>query len=817
MTDYSGLSEEELKNRIARDFFPKYDCAGRRHNIDFIVEDKGLNVLYAEAKNKPADVCAMFAQLILTIGKARAYNHTLPPPFLGAFDSAKIVFLPYHAVQDIFYLNDFNWKVAPSDHGTREFKLARDKIQKIVEKEKYEYHWHKDGEALQNFIKKSLVSGQSSSGKVKIDKNNFTHIYLRWLAEVKPIINCDWNEVKKADIQNCDFYRADLFVDDKNTDSIDDDTPIKNKLFVIFRDGHYEIAKNKTGSMFDSSIYFRPGGKTVYEQFWKKYKRPPLTEFQDFIVDRRDLLVGQDVRERKGAYFTPGIWVEKSQEYLAKVFGENWQDEYYVWDCAAGTGNLLVGLTNKYHIWASDYDAANIATMRERINNGALLLKDHVFKFDFLNDDFCKLPAELKKIIDDPRERKKLIIYINPPYAETMSKGKKHKAGVNQTLINTKYINLMGHCANRELFVQFLTRIYCEIPDCKIANFSTLKNLQSPNFLDFRRFFLAKLEKLFIVPADTFDNVNGQFPIGFFIWDASKKKKFKQISADVYKKIDAEAALISTKSIYCYDNDKLFINQWIISTRNRVNENKIGFLSCLGNDFQHNNIVFIMNNKNQMAAPRGSYITDKNLTEVAIYFAVRHCIESDWLNDRDQFLYPNDGWQADTEFQNDCLAYALFNNNIQSKFGTNHWMPFTEKEVRAREKFDSSFMTDFMAGRLPHTTKDKQMELSNVSRGAAKGSVSARKQKLEFSPEALAVFDAGRELWRYYHAQPGANVNASLHDIREYFQGRNAKGKMNNKSNDAQYMELIKNLRQNTKILAEKIIPKVYDYGFLRE
>ncbi|WP_187150979.1 hypothetical protein [Treponema endosymbiont of Eucomonympha sp.] len=41
-----------------------------------------------------------------------------------------------------------------------------------------------------------------------------------------------------------------------------------------------------------------------------------------------------------------------------------------------------------------------------------------MFQFDFLNDSFDKLTAELKKIIGDPEKRKKLIVYINPPYAE---------------------------------------------------------------------------------------------------------------------------------------------------------------------------------------------------------------------------------------------------------------------------------------------------------------------------------------------------------------------------------------------------------------
>jgi hypothetical protein len=66
-----------------------------------------------------------------------------------------------------------------------------------------------------------------------------------------------------------------------------------------------------------------------------------LREYWDYIIDRRDLLVPQNIRERKGSFFTPQKWVALSQQYIADVLGEDWQDEYYVWDCAAGTGNLF--------------------------------------------------------------------------------------------------------------------------------------------------------------------------------------------------------------------------------------------------------------------------------------------------------------------------------------------------------------------------------------------------------------------------------------------------------------------------------------------
>jgi len=88
---------------------------------------------------------------------------------------------------------------------------------------------------------------------------------------------------------------------------------------------------------------------------------------------------------------------------------------------------------------------------------------------------------------------------------------------------------------------------------------------------------------------------------------------------------------------------------------------------------------------------------------------------------------------------------------------------------------------------------------------------------LKFSSEAKNVFKAGKKLWQYYHSQPSANTNASLYDIREFFQGRDDSGKMNSKSGDDTYTILIGELRSALKTLAQKIEPKVYEYGFLLE
>jgi hypothetical protein len=806
---YKNIREEELKNKVGADWFKGFDTTEILGNIDFTVSPIQESLfgrtplLWAEAKTGDFDITTMFVQLILTIGKARTFDKTLPPPFLGAFDFKKIAFVPYINVQDIFYLNDFNWNVTPSNHETKEFQLIKKRIEATLKQNTYIYDFEKDGKDLLTFIKNNVAKATTSS-KIKIDKNNFIPIYLRWLEIIKPNINVNWDDLKKASILDSDFYLADLFVDDKDTQEIADDSTVRDSLFVVFQNQGYKIAKEDIHQMFDATINIK--SKEIYQQFWKRYKRPPIEQFQDYIIERRDLLVPQDIRERKGAYFTPRKWVELSQKYLTDYLGENWQDEYYIWDCAAGTGNLLAGLTNKYNIYASTLDQADVNVMHERIEHGANLLDSHVFQFDFLNDDFSKLPQGLQDIIFDDEKRKKLVIYINPPYAEADNRQGDGRTGVAITEIHRKYSTLMGY-TKREMYIQFLTRIHCEIPQVVLANFSKLKNLQAPKFSEFRAFFQAKLEKLFLTPADTFDNVKGQFPIGFFIWNTNKKEAFKYIEADIYNK---SQDFIGSKRIWAYDNLKL-INDWVKPYRITKSES-IATIIGVGSDFQNQRLVRFGEPFMKVPASNHNWQTTKdNLIETSIYYTVRHIIDANWLNDRDQFLYPKGNWKTDLDFQNNCLAHTLFSNNISINFGTNNWIPFTEQEVNANEKFESNFMTNFLNGKL----KIEQPSENFLFENGIVGGIYDNKPR-QFSDEAKTVFDAGRELWKYYHSQKDINVNASLYDIREYFQGRNDKGRMNSRSTDEEYTRLIGNLREKLNLLADKITPKIYEYEFLK-
>jgi len=155
------------------------------------------------------------------------------------------------------------------------------------------------------------------------------------------------------------------------------------------------------------------------------------------------------------------------------------------------------------------------------------------------------------------------------------------------------------------------------------------------------------------------------------------------------------------------------------------------------------------------------------------------------------------------------LAHTLFSNNVSHSFGVNHWIPFTESEVNAKEKFESNFMTNFINGKLKVVTETDLFD-SKVKVGVYDN------KPRHFSDEAKTVFNSGRELWKYYHSQKGVNVNASLYDIREYFQGRNDEGRMNSRSSDEQYTRLIGDLREKSDLLADKLKPKLYELEFLK-
>ncbi|GAA7355190.1 hypothetical protein [Helicobacter pylori] len=889
LLDWSNLNEEPLKSQIKAEFFKDKKFLYSGDKIDFMLSYKHSNatlpILWGEAKRGDFDdLDKAFTQLLLTIGKHRLYTHHTPP-YLCAFNAFRMEFIAFDdTITSFFYKSDIDFSITPSNHNTEGFKHALDAFKAMCKPHKSVFDFKTQSQECKEFIENNLNSSHLLN-KIQIDKNNFFTIYQKWLEIVKPTIDINWEVAKTKDILDADYYLADLLSDGDKT--------IIEKLHTILRSSHYKLNRgvNELGKMDFMEVGFTDS-QQAHQEFWSVYERPPKREFQASILERRDLLVPSDVRERKGAFFTPKIWVEKSQEYLAKALGQDYQEDCIIWDCAGGTGNLLRGLLNKANLYLSTLDHNDVAIVKDlAAKNHLKLLENHVFQFDFLNDDFYseKVPKSLQEILKDKEKRKKLIIYINPPYAEAGNKSKmsgtgEHKAKVaRDNLICEKYKNELGK-ANNEVFAQFFMRIYKELNGVILASFSKLKNLQGSNFKKFREVFKAEFKGGFMVPADTFDNVKGQFPIGFLVWDTSSilpkenplnlegnSKEEKQnsnlildqdnlkdnplkehfclldinapnrkmcpqsrtrtkgiqkhsttapfktplhaVSLEIF---DSFGGFLGSKKIYTHTIDKMLtLADYLQKFQPTKKDTTLGYLDPGRNSFQHQNLIHIsIIDKSKQSHVKYFPIITPTILLVSIFFSVRHCIKATWQNDRDQFYAPyNDTWQDDNEFKNNALAFMLFHtqNRITSTQGTNHFIPFDEEEVGAKERYASHALLDFLKGGIKE-------EGDSLFLNAKK-----ENKPLKFSPSASKVFDASREVYHYYHTQDFTNrphnANASLYDIKEFFQGRNAQGKLNlpTKAKDEYYKQLYANLQDALKDLAKEIQPKVYEYGFLRE
>ena len=363
------------------------------------------------------------------------------------------------------------------------------------------------------------------------------------------------------------------------------------------------------------------GSTAGYNQFWAIYHRPPKAEYRNYLLERRDSLIPVDERGFKGAFYTPLAVVDKAYDLLNETLGKKWQQKYFVWDMCCGVGNLEVKHSNHRNIFMSTLDESDINVMASTKTCSAAFR----FQYDYLNEDISedgsidyalsnKLPLELRAAI---AAGKKILVLINPPYAEAMSADNvteiedksQAKAGVAKTKV-AKYLDAQGY-ASRELFTQFLVRIAKEIPKATVAIFSKLKYVNAPNFEEFRSKWNAQYLGGFIVHSKAFDGLTGDFPIGFLIWatnqTAKKKNPIITISTEV---LDKNANPIGEKTFYNVGSS-LLLGDWIKRPKpNKVNtlplksaispttsikdvrgmksaEGAIGGMICGGSDMQH--------------------------------------------------------------------------------------------------------------------------------------------------------------------------------------------------------------------------------------
>ncbi len=744
---------------------------------------------------------AMFTQLLHYVQDALNKGEIIPP-FLAVIDMEKAALMKTADVLPLLKKKSVKWGKSASQYP----KAALDEVSAYIGTYFVSFKIETHEEEFINTVKKAIETGEIV--RTQITPDNLKQVFDKWVKMIGQEIN---------GIEEKDY--ALLFFADIMHDGQKSTHDLPAELIHV---------NNAPAFSLYEKVY-KLNNKEGYRQFWAIYHKPPAEEHRNKLLERRDSLIPLDERSFKGAYYTPLNVVDKAYDKLTEILGKNWQKNYLVWDMCCGVGNLEVKHNNPRNIFMSTLDQADVDVMKAT----KTCMGAHRFQYDYLNDDISddgkidytltnKIPKELQLAI---KEGKKILVLINPPYAEATNFENiatgleaENKPSVAKTkFANTAMANY-GKASN-ELFTQFVARIAQEIPKATIAMFSTMKYVNAPNFEKFRQNWQAKYLGGFVVHNKAFDGLTGKFPIGFLIWqtnqNAKKKTPITEITTDI---LDKNIQPIGEKKFYTLPNNT-FLNVWlkrpkknnqeVLPLKNAItpataiprvdswSDNAIAYMYCGKNDLQHSNQQTVL-----FSSPYGQgdgfYVNPENLWQAAIVFTVRRIIKPTWINDRDQFLQPNQ--ELSDEFKHDCLIWMLFNgSNLTASANdlewngkkwsiVNHFIPFTESEVNSSERFESDFMVQYL-----------------------------KKKKL--SKEAKAVLNEGRELWKAYFSHTDVrSVREELKLNRPdvgWYQIRNAL-KKRNESSDFIPISFTA-FEMAYKVLSEKLHPLVFELGFLRE
>ncbi len=752
--------------------------------------------IWFEAKdNSNISTYAMFTQLMHYVQQALNKGETLPP-FLAVIDTKKAAIMKSADVIPFLEKKTIKWGKSASSYTQEALDAVSTHIGTHFVSFKIETH----EEEFISTIKDAILKGDII--RTQITPDNLKQVFDKWVQmigrEIKGVPDDKYALLFFADIMH-----------DGTTATHDDLTA--------------QLLHRGTSPVFtlEGKIY-ELGNKEGYRQFWAIYHKPPKSEYRNYLLERRDSLIPLDERSFKGAYYTPLNVVDKAYDKLAETLGKNWQREYIVWDMCCGVGNLEVKHSNPRNIYMSTLDSEDVDVMRAT----KTCVAAQRFQYDYLNDDITddgridytltnKIPEGLRKAIADG---KKLLVLINPPYAESGSAGGED---AKTNVATTKMGNSMQEYgfAKRELFTQFVARITQEIPTATLAMFSKLKYVNAPNFELFRQKWSAEYLGGFIVHSMAFDGLKGDFPIGFLVWKTNQNAKNKSVITEITTDVlDKKTNPIGEKKFYNLPNDS-FLNSWVkrpkankqpvIPLKNAVSpatrtidvrgcywsDNAIGSLYLSSNDVQSTRTTALVSSGYNSAG--AFFVNPENLWQAAIILAVRKLVKPTWINDRDQFLQPTE--PLTDEFKSDCLIWMLFNgsnltasaNDLEWNGKTwsivNHFIPYTEAEVNAPDRFESDFMVQYL--------KDKKL-----------------------SAEAKEVLKQGKVLWQAYFAHTdNRNVRDELklnrpdvgwYQIRKALQARN--------SNSDYAPVSFKPFEEAYKALTEKLQPMVYELGFLK-
>lgn len=785
-------------------------------NVQRNLIDIQTKEIWFEAKaGSKRSVYFMFTQLLNYVWVALRDGEAIPP-FLCVVDSVKAALMKTEVALPL--LKDKSVQIKWGKSASDVTQEALDVVSQFIGTHFVTFRIETQEREFIDTVKAAIKSGEIV--RTQITPDNLKQVFDRWV----DMIGREITDVAE------DEYALLFFADVMSDGTVSTHENLSAEL----------IHRNGRPAFLLEGRVCNLGSLDGYHRFWAIYDRPPKEEYRNYLLERRDSLIPYDERAFKGAFYTPLHIVDKAYDLLNATLGANWQRDYIVWDMCCGVGNLETKHANPRNLFMSTLDQPDIDVMAAAKTCRAATR----FQYDYLNDDISedgsidysltnKIPQNLRDAIAAAKEgKKKFLVLINPPYAEATSSDNASKGvgvdasktGVAKTRWGQFGMERYGKASN-ELFAQFFTRIAKEIPNTVLASFSTLKYVNAQTFETFRKEWPAKYLGGFVVHSRAFDGLKGDFPIGFLVWktaftakNAEDVKFPDSISCEV---LERNGNAIGEKTFYNIPNDRLLTN-WIVRPKpnmetcvplknalvpgtatkdlrgTRWSDGAIAYFWCNSNDLQQAGTRTVLFSSG-FNGGHGIYVIEDNFWQVAVVFTVRHLIDHTWVNHNDQFLIPDN--ELSEEFKLDCLLYMLFHgknltasaNGLEWNGKTwsivNHFIPFTEEEVDAPDRFESDFMVRYLAG-------------------------------IELSPEASAVRAAGLEIWREYFKR----LPSFDYSIRERFKlNRSDVGWYQIRQSLKAYGESSEGrptdftaFESAYAALTAKLRPQVFEYGFLK-
>ena len=423
-----------------------------------------------------------------------------------------------------------------------------------------------------------------------------------------------------------------------------------------------------------------------FDSFNSYFNREYTAKEKRKFSEISDRLIEDSNRRMKGEFYTPVDFVDYAYNVISKEFGENWRDNYTIWDCACGVKNL----TRDYH-----FNNLYCSTLEQaELNIAANYNKEATsFKFDFLNDSLRKIPESL---VNDLKADKPIIFLMNPPYGTASSRSGNTKTGIGNTKINELMKeDKIGACSSN-LYAQFIYRVMrikknCNLTNCHICMFTPVSYLCSSSYKHFRKAFFKEFsfKSGFLFSANYFSNVSSGWGIAFTVWKYGETTNINDFNLDIVDYIDDSIQVIGHKTLYNIDNQKS-ANDWMKepikkfksidvpnftsglkvkeTSRGRTIKDALGYFASSSNNIEKNVEGVALFSSAYGGQRGGGSVLPENFWRCMTLFAARRIISCNWINGKDEYMIPDVDNHLFEEFKTNSLIYGLFNgkNNCTS-------------------------------------------------------------------------------------------------------------------------------------------------------